>query len=116
MSGLEDQGKNMVEDEREFDRLARRKSEVQMRRGKRRTGHKDMVRTRRKIGENGTGRLIDNGGDLGVEERGMDLDRGWKIGLEFAKRLNQDSDGSRRAGLPCNMNGSERSAQNKDEN
>jgi len=116
VSGLEDQGKNMVEDEQEFDRLARRKDQVHVRGGKRRTGHKDLVWTGRKIGENGTGRLIDNGGDLGVEERGMDLDRGWKIGVEFAKRLNQNSDGSRRAGLPCNTNGSERSAENKDEN
>ncbi len=106
----------MVEDEREFDRLARRKSEVQVRRGKRSTGHKDLVSTRRKIGENGAKRLIDNGGDLGVEERGMDLDRCWKIGFGFAKRLHLDSDGSRRAGLPCRANGSERSAENKDEN
>ncbi len=45
----------------------------------------------------------------------MDLDRGRKIGVGFAKRLNQDSDGSRRAGLPCNANGSERSAKHKDE-
>jgi hypothetical protein len=113
VAGLEDRGKNMVEDEREFDRLAWRKSEVQVRGGKRRTGHKDVVRTRRKIGENDAGRLIDNGRDLGVENRGINLDLGWRIGMGFAKRLNQDSDRSKRAGLRGDANGSERSAENE---
>jgi hypothetical protein len=116
VEGLEDQRKNMVEDEREFDRLARSKSEVQMRGRKRRTGHKDMVRTRRKIGENGVGRLIYNGREIGVEDRGMDLDLGWRIGIGFAKRLNQDRDGSKRAGLRGDANGTEPSAENESEN
>jgi len=115
VAGLEDQGKKMVEDEREFDRLARRKSEVQLRGGKRPTGHKDMVRTRRKIGENGVGRLIYNGREIGVEDWGMDLDVGWRIGIRFAERLNQDSDRSKRAGLRGDANGSD-SAENENEN
>jgi hypothetical protein len=116
VAGLEDQGKKTIEDEREFDRLAGRKSEVQLRGGKRRIGHKDLVRTRRKIGENGVGRLIYNGREIGVEDWGMDLDLGWRIGIGFAKRLYQDSDGSKRAGLRGDRNGSERSTKNKDKN
>ena len=100
----------MVEDEREFDRLARRKSEVQLRGGTRRTRHKDIVRTRREIGENGVRRLIYNGREIGVEDWGMDLDLGGRIGIGFAKRLNQDSNRSERAGLRGDANGSDRTA------
>ena len=64
---LESQRKKMVENKREFNRLARGKIEVQLRRRKRPTGHKDMVRTRRKIGENGVGRLIYNDREIGAE-------------------------------------------------
>ena len=45
----------------------------------------------------------------------MDLDRSWKIGLGFAKRPNQDSDGSKRAGLRGCANWGERSAENEGE-
>ena len=112
---LERQRKKMVENEREFNRLARGKIEVQLRGRKRPTGHKDMVRTRRKIGKNGVGRLIYNGREIGAEDRGMDLDRSWKIGLGFAKRPIQDSDGTKRATLRGYANWGERSAENEGE-
>ena len=86
-----------------------------MRGGKPCTGHKDMVRTGRKIRENGVGRFIYNGRKIGVEDRGMDLDLGWRIGVGFAKRLNQDSDGSKRAGLRGDANGSD-SAESENKN
>jgi len=106
----------MVEDERQLNRLAPRKSKVQVSGGKPCTEHKNMIRTGRKIGEHRAGRFIDNSGDLGIEERGMDLDRGRKIRLGFAKRLHHDSDGSRRTRLPSRADVSEGSSKNKEEN
>lgn len=87
-----------------------------MRGRERRTGHKNMVKTRRKIGENGGGRFIHNGREIGVEDRGMDLDLGGRIGIGFAKGLDQNGDGSKRAGLRGNPNGTESSAENESEN
>ena len=45
----------------------------------------------------------------------MDLDLGWRIGVGFAKRLNQDSDGSKSAGLRGDAQGSD-SAENENKN
>jgi hypothetical protein len=51
--------------------------------------------------------------ELPVSKRPLSL--GWRIGVGLAKRVNQDSDGSNRAGLCGDANGSERSAENENE-